>query len=915
MGIQYQLRVATLIPLFLIAILFAIAFNYQFALEVESQQKNLGYAAIHQLLPASQLALVHNDTRSLQSLTNTAVMTPEIKSVAFYNKDKQLVAYQGENHTPNFQMLAESLKASKALFHVVDQYTIRFISPISLPNYNIIEKSQKGSATTSQYGQQNLGWVSIQLDTKIGTIKVYRMLIITLFITFVGLFLGLLASQLLSKTIYLPISRLRRSMKQILKNEFETTIKHNSKGEMGIIESGVHHLQQAYIASEQEFNQNLEIATSDIQCHLESLEEKNIALCMEQRELENKSIKKSEFIANMSHEIRTPMNGIIGFSNVLLETELTPSQCDYVDTIRTSAQNLITIVNDILDFSKIEAGQLKLENIPLRPRDIIDETVYLLKPLAEQKGLKLYLTIDQQVPSTLLGDALRIKQILTNLISNAIKFTEQGFIHIQVKVSKQSQKHSRLLFNVIDTGIGLTKDAQKQLFTAFRQADVSTTRRYGGTGLGLVISQKLAESMGGAIKLESSPNQGSNFYFDINLENLTYGDKDNLKLQSLTVLAYDEDNRYLNALKQYIIKVGMRGIFCQHVSELQTTDNIASIDAFLVSKDAPNVLSVIDLIEKHHPSPKIIYTSYSTHKSDLARFSPMLTKPVAYKKLIDLLNSTQRISKTISSTLAQSPALNNQKLAILIAEDDKINQFLFSSLLEKHPYQITMVENGAEAVALIDKQSFDVILLDLQMPQMDGLQTARHIRTHQSANQHKPIIIISANISDSQKQSFSVIGINDSLTKPFSENALIEKIEYWQKTNAKNSAGSNAQQKKEPETIEAIDWQQSLKLVSGNEQAAGALLTQFTNELIKTKPHMIDLYQSQNFEELESCVHKLHGASCFIGVPFLKDSLKSLEYALSSKQTDRKIKALYQSVLLDMDDVIQAQAIPKGINS
>ena len=896
MGIKYQLRATTLIPLFFISFLFSIAFNYEFSSEITQQQRNTGIASIHQLLPGAQLALLSNDIRALQGLANASLMTPEVKSVAFYNKDKKLVAYQGENHSPNEHHLQNSLQQQQVISYTIDNYTTRFVSAVSLPNVHIYQSNTISPPSYPTGAAENLGWVSIQMDTKEATINVYRMFIITLFITFLGLFLGLIASQVLSTTIYMPINRLRRSMKQILNNEFETTIKHSSQGELGVIESGIKHLQQAYLQNEEEFNHSLEIATADIQRHLESLEEQNIELCLKSKKHKEASYRKTEFIANMSHEIRTPMNGIIGFTNVLLETPLSTAQKDYVETIKTSAKNLLAIVNDILDFSKIESGQLKLETIPLNIRSCIDEVLSLLSPAAHKKNLDVYACVEEKVPKKLLGDPLRVKQVLTNLISNAIKFTPKGSITVRCELKKVRENHALVELHVTDTGIGLSKEAQKKLFIAFQQADISTTRRFGGTGLGLVISQKLAEKMGGKIELSSEPDKGAHFSFAIQTEIFTHDKKDDYldrPLHGLKLLCYEPDLRHQEGLTHLLNLWQVNTTFCANQKDLEAKQNkLTNFELFLVSIDDDMPEKTVAFIKKHAmESAQFIFNSKnSTHKTT---FQPLLSKPIIYQKL---LKTIQANAKEPLSPKKEKVKLDDfdRQISILVAEDEPINQFLFTTLLKKYKTEVTMVNNGLEAVHQAKEQAYDLIIMDLQMPKLSGIDAIQQIRNQANMNQATPIFAISANISQIQFKKLTEIGASEALEKPFEELNLINLIQKWCSNNTLMAP-----------TMDAIDWSQCLSLMSGDPLAAKEILERFVIQLKENLPPLEKSYQQENFTGLHEAVHKLHGASCFIGVPFLKDSLKSLDIALEEKHHRNRIDALYQTLLNDIKDVIE----------
>lgn len=521
LGIKYQLRITTLIPVLLVALLFAVFFNGQFNKDLNQHMSRLGEAYIRQLLPAAQFAMLRNDSRTLQGLINASTVNPEVKALAFYNAQGQLLAYRGGKHSIHKPFKPPEFTGDYIESKQIKPYTINFTAPITIPKFNLYSTTPFKALTNPIALQAGdiLGWLSLDIDTQSMLIMQYRMYIVTIFIILLGLLMSLTIHYFLSKRIYLPISRLRRSMKQILSNEFETHINVSSPGELGIIERGCAHLQRQYLNIVNDLNHHIEVATADLQQSLELLEEKNIELSLEKKKAEEKSRQKSEFIANMSHEIRTPMNGVIGFTNVLLESKLDSLQLDYVKTIKSSAQDLLAIINDILDYSKMDAGKLHLDCIPLDIRACIDEVLALTAPNAHKKGVDLIPSTAVNVPKTVLGDPLRIKQIITNLVSNAVKFTDRGYVLIRTTIEQETEKDYTLCISVTDTGIGISGEDQTKLFNAFNQADTTITRRYGGSGLGLVICKKLVETMQGRITLTSEVNKGSTFAVRIKLEN------------------------------------------------------------------------------------------------------------------------------------------------------------------------------------------------------------------------------------------------------------------------------------------------------------------------------------------------------------------------------------------------------------
>lgn len=736
-GIKYQLRITTLIPAFLVALLFAFFYNGLFGKDLKQHMSRLGEAYIRQLLPAAQYAMLRNDYRTLQGLINASTINPEVKALAFYNADGRLIAYRGGKHSIHKPFNPPDYTGDYIESKQINPFTINFIAPITIPKFNLYSSTEFKELSTPKIFQADdiLGWLSIDIDTQSLLIKRYQMLIVTIFITLFGLLMGLTIHYFLSKRIYMPIARLRRSMKQILSNEFETEIRVSSPGELGIIEKGCAHLQRQYLNTVRDLNHHIEIATADLQQSLELLEEKNIELSLEKKKTEEKSRQKSEFIANMSHEIRTPMNGVIGFTNVLLESKLDPLQLDYVKTIKSSAQDLLSIINDILDFSKIDAGKLNLDCIPLDIRGCIDEVLSLASPNAHKKGIDLIPITDINVPKMVLGDPLRIKQIISNLVTNAVKFTDHGYVLIRTKIEQETDKDYTLLFAITDTGIGISPEDQTKLFTAFNQADTSITRRYGGSGLGLVICKKLCEEMHGRISLTSEINKGSTFSARIKVEKLVaYEIEKNQthRFAHLKIICFDDNPLHLEAIGNGLGFWGIEAIRVDSFNKLsRTLTKHKDCKIAFINVNQGCERQAAELIAKHKQIPFVLISKWPINDFAALGARGFLYKPISIQKLQDLIESIANENQTEKNTNQELDTLREQLRflhpEILIAEDNPVNKMLLTSLLNNNA-NITTVDDGEMAVTACEDKKFDMILLDLHMPKLNGLEAAKMIR-------------------------------------------------------------------------------------------------------------------------------------------------------------------------------------------
>ncbi|HHX3310416.1 TPA: two-component system sensor histidine kinase LetS [Legionella pneumophila] len=896
-GIKYQLRITTLIPAFLVALLFAFFYNGLFGKDLKQHMSRLGEAYIRQLLPAAQYAMLRNDYRTLQGLINASTINPEVKALAFYNADGRLIAYRGGKHSIHKPFNPPDYTGDYIESKQINPFTINFIAPITIPKFNLYSSTEFKELSTPKIFQADdiLGWLSIDIDTQSLLIKRYQMLIVTIFITLFGLLMGLTIHYFLSKRIYMPIARLRRSMKQILSNEFETEIRVSSPGELGIIEKGCAHLQRQYLNTVRDLNHHIEIATADLQQSLELLEEKNIELSLEKKKTEEKSRQKSEFIANMSHEIRTPMNGVIGFTNVLLESKLDPLQLDYVKTIKSSAQDLLSIINDILDFSKIDAGKLNLDCIPLDIRGCIDEVLFLASPNAHKKGIDLIPITDINVPKMVLGDPLRIKQIISNLVTNAVKFTDHGYVLIRTKIEQETDKDYTLLFAITDTGIGISQEDQTKLFTAFNQADTSITRRYGGSGLGLVICKKLCEEMHGRISLTSEINKGSTFSARIKVEKLVaYEIEKNQthRFAHLKIICFDDNPLHLEAIGNGLGFWGIEAIRVDSFNKLSrilTKHKDCKIAFINVNQGCKR--QAAELIAKHKQIPFVLISKWPINDFAALGARGFLYKPISIQKLQDLIESIANENQTEKNTNQELDTLREQLRflhpEILIAEDNPVNKMLLTSLLNNNA-NITTVDDGEMAVTACEDKKFDMILLDLHMPKLNGLEAAKMIRQKSLMNKHSPIVLITASSSDLSSIDMKKSGVDFCFQKPIDEKQLL--IQILRIVDKTKHA--------------AIDWQLCVQKVSGNQALAEEFLAKFIEELYKNREEFIELMHQKNVKGLADLAHKLHGACCFCGVPILQKRVAQLEKLARRTANADNLTEAFTDLIQSIDAVI-----------
>lgn len=878
-GIRDRMLLMALVPPTLIALILGFYVINLRIQELAQIHQDKGEALTRQMIPVARNALISGNRSLLADQVAVMLETPSVVDVVITDRRGEVVLRRNRPlqedtaDASRFNRWLRSRKRDETLF------------------------TRAITATADE--DDLLGEVTIRLSRTLTRMRQMEVLFNGTLIIGVGLLISYFLALSTSRDIVVPVLRLTRAVRSFRRGQLTRRVPEVSGGELGTLERGINAMADALLATRQDLQGQIYQSNAELRTTLEELEIKNVELDLARQRAEEANRVKSRFLANMSHEIRTPVNGILGFARLLADSPLPAEPQEYTQIIRQSAENLLGIIEDILDFSRIEAGKLSLHPVDFDLARLLEEVTGMLAPLAFEKRLELVPLLYRDVPTLVHGDAQRVRQVLTNLLGNAVKFTLHGQITVRAILADETDAGPVIRFTVTDTGIGIDARQQQQIFQPFTQVDARATRQFGGTGLGLFISERLVRAMGGEIGVDSTPGKGSAFWFTVPLERSHGTITEEAPLRPLggqRVLVWDAFPLSRLALRHRLESWGLA------VEEAETPQQ---------------------LLQRAHRQPALIVAGLSAQDLRLsevtAQFQALRAGGCQVVALINALDPAihaeiraagavaclpkllhrQELHARLCQLLvpggpcALVPAATHQRQGILagcrllVADDNRINLRLLATLLRRQGAEVDEASEGQGALERFARQRYAAVLLDVHMPVMSGLDAVRAMRRLEVAGQRTPILAVTANAVPEEWVKFREAGMDDCLVKPVNEADLLALLGRY---------GVGSMSAAEP----GLATHMPSPLVQ--DPALTALLRE---DLSAQRAALAVAWGQTNRDTLQSLAHKVHGSAAFCRLPALKTAAAALENHLRDNGPDAGTGALVQQLSLAMAAVLK----------
>jgi len=765
----------------------------------------------------------------------------------------------------------------------------------------------------------NKAWLVIEMDNQPLEIARYRVMIVLIATGLLTLLLLLLCLNFYSRRWIAPMYEIRMQLQRLNVDTLDQHIIINSTGELRLLQRDIANVVKRLHFSFLELKEHTEQTEDDLRRTLDTLEVQNITYRQARDQAISANQAKSVFLANISHELRTPLNSIAGFIHLMLRQDnLSNEQNLYLQTIRKSSAHLLALINDVLDFSKIDAGKLELETAPFDLEEAIFDVMDMLSPLAAQKQIDMAFYYGDDVPQYIVGDVLRFKQILTNLISNAIKFTPDGEIIVRARMEQDGMEQCLLHFSVQDSGIGLSGTDRKKLFESFSQGDTSVTRQFGGTGLGLAISKQLVHLMQGQIGFEDNQERaptekGSTFWFTAMFGVEDEHEQQHPNFEHIHVLSFLAHPATANVLRHYLENYQVKHTETQSILDLFSRLN-------QLKDQSENTWLIVDHSGDSEALLKEIRSRYSGHLAVYGYqmvLEPNILTEYRARPLYQPLSRTALIQLLSNQPVFEQDSLesfNGRGLHILAVDDHLPNLIVLEALLGELNVTTTKALSGQEALDILHHQIerkeklFDLIFMDIQMPVMSGIDTTRAIRSLESTLEgevHLPIIALTAHALADEKNKLLKVGMDDYVTKPIQIDQLIHILTQWTNNQFNQPPAIESGILLDALDPEVLDWQQSLQLAANKEDLAHDLLKMLVDSFPAELAEMQQLIELEDFPQLEHVLHRLYGATRYVGTPKLQETSGSFEQFVSTLRKERRKadEAFIQETLNRFDEL------------
>ncbi len=908
LGISKQIILVAILPALIVSVLLSSHYILSQFEYISKTLNHQGGLIAKQISPAAEYAIYSGNIELVKPLIHAVLKNNPVLRVQILDKY--------DNTILDIKNIQTTERTNPSIFKTFfeDDKQIEFIESILIPQVPVDDNESSLSGINSDEKNAYIGRIVVTLTTQYATQEKIAQVKNGVLITMIILLLTILVIIQISNVITRPIKALTYTVKNIAAGNLEEKIDNNASGEVGVLQSCVNHMTQELKRSQTDMESQLNNYTLELQQTMEELEIRNAELDITRSKAIYANKAKSEFLANMSHEIRTPLSGIIGFTELLQDTTLTTQQQDYSKTIHKSSIILLELINDILDLSKIESGKIEISNNEFNLVDIIEDIINLLSQTALDKKIELYYSIEKDVATIIHTDSFRVHQILTNLISNAIKFTDKGYVYLQVSSGELDDAETSIKFTVSDTGIGMSHDVKTKLFKAFTQADTSITRRFGGTGLGLVISRKLTLLMKGEIDFDSTEYEGSTFWFSV----------------PVTPIPQEQKKSELNGkniafvCNHFIAKQAFKSLFfnwdCK-VSDFVLDDLIDStttkqinqsydmIIILLSNKDFSQDSTTIILEKLSFSIPSFLLASTQSHTRlktlqqqtfNASAFTSEKSE-VIKQRLINALDKNLQTEIEKSTNNNSKVELDWSTINILIVDDNEINLRLAEIILHKHKARVTTAHSGAQAIEYANMNSYDMIFMDLHMPDLDGYATTKQIRKNSPTKQ--PVIIaLTANAMLKEEEQAMQSGMNGIIIKPANEAVLHKVIKQWIFKDPSSSDEKNTFipfKKPNRKHNPVFSLELAKEFTGDNEELAYELFSMLRSELNGYKKKISNALDNSDMKELHAHVHKLNGASRCCGTSELKDISNRIENMITNNinfDVEKEINELFLAI-------------------